>query len=221
MSTMASQIASLTIVYSTINSGTDQRKHQSSASLAFVWGIHRWPVNSPHKGPVPRNMFPFDNVIMKSKGNVFVLSPHPGLKLSSADFDRYLSWYTYIIRLGSDAIYTNHCYWYRYFQYKEPSYLYNGNSYTGKTYLYYKGPLMFSLNEVIVSIVTIHRITYPDSKVHGANMGPICGRQDPGGPHVGPMNLTIWVLLQQIVNITNYNTTLPFFNYGCCFPINT
>ena len=34
---------------------------------------------------------------------------------------------------------------------------------------------------------------YPDSKVHGANMGPICGRQDPGGPHVGPMNLAIWV----------------------------
>ena len=30
--------------------------------------------------------------------------------------------------------------------------------------------------------------TYPDSKVHGANMGPIWGRQDPGGPHVGPMN---------------------------------
>ena len=32
----------------------------------------------------------------------------------------------------------------------------------------------------------------PDSKVHGANMGPIWGRQDPGGPHVGPMNLAIW-----------------------------
>ena len=33
---------------------------------------------------------------------------------------------------------------------------------------------------------------YPDSKVHGANMGPIWGRQDPGGPHVGPMNFAIW-----------------------------
>ena len=32
----------------------------------------------------------------------------------------------------------------------------------------------------------------PDSKAHGANMGPIWGRQDPGGPHVGPMNLAIW-----------------------------
>ena len=32
----------------------------------------------------------------------------------------------------------------------------------------------------------------PDSKVHGANMGPIWGRQDPGGPSVGPMNFAIW-----------------------------
>ena len=35
----------------------------------------------------------------------------------------------------------------------------------------------------------------PDSKVHGANMGPIWGRQDPGGPHVGPMNLDIWEVI--------------------------
>ena len=64
MSTIASQITSLTIVYSTIYSGADQSKHQSSASLAFVWGIHRGPVNSPHKWPVTRKMFPFDDVIM-------------------------------------------------------------------------------------------------------------------------------------------------------------
>ena len=64
MSAMASQITSLTIVYSTVYSGADQRKHQSSASLAFVRGIHRWPVNSPHKWPVTRKMFPFDDVIM-------------------------------------------------------------------------------------------------------------------------------------------------------------
>ena len=64
MTTMTSQITSLTIVYSTIYSGADQSKHQSSASLAFVWGIHREPVNSPHKWPVTRKMFPFDDVIM-------------------------------------------------------------------------------------------------------------------------------------------------------------
>ena len=66
MSTMASQIISLTIIYSTVYSGADQRKHQNSASLAFVRGIHREPVNSPHKGPVTRKMFPFDDVIMYS-----------------------------------------------------------------------------------------------------------------------------------------------------------
>ena len=64
MSLMASQITSLTIVYSPVCSGTCQRKHQSSASLAFVRGIHRGPVNSPHKRPATRKMFPFDDVIM-------------------------------------------------------------------------------------------------------------------------------------------------------------
>ena len=64
MGAIASQITSLTIVYSTVYSDADQRKHHSSASLAFVWGIHRGPVNSPHKWPVTRKMFPFDDVIM-------------------------------------------------------------------------------------------------------------------------------------------------------------
>ena len=54
MGTIASQMTSLTIVYSSVYSGADQRKHQSSASLVFVWGLHRRPVNSPHKGPVTR-----------------------------------------------------------------------------------------------------------------------------------------------------------------------
>ena len=54
----------VTSYHSTVHSSTDQRKHQSFASLAFVWGIHRWPVNSPHKWPVTRKMFPFDDVIM-------------------------------------------------------------------------------------------------------------------------------------------------------------
>ena len=65
MGANASQITSLTIVYSTVYSGADQRQHQSSASLAFVRGIHRRPVNSPHKWPVTQKMFPFDDVIMK------------------------------------------------------------------------------------------------------------------------------------------------------------
>ena len=103
MGTIASHITSLTIVYSIVYSDADQRKHQSSASLAFVRGIHRGPVNSPHKWPVTRKMFPFDDVIMMWMG----------------DID-------------------------------------------------------------------------PDSKVHGANMGPILGQQDPVWPYVDPMKLATW-----------------------------
>ena len=65
MSAMASQITSLMIVYSTVYSGRSN-KYQSSASLAFVEGIHWWQVNSPQKGWVTRKMLPFDDVIMDS-----------------------------------------------------------------------------------------------------------------------------------------------------------
>ena len=64
MSAIASQITSPAIVCSTVYSGADQRKHQSSASLAFAWGIHRRPVNSPDKWSVTRKMFQFDDMIM-------------------------------------------------------------------------------------------------------------------------------------------------------------
>ena len=64
MSAMASQITGLMIVYSTVYSGADHIKHQSSASLAFLRGIQRWPVNSLHRGPVTRKMLPFVDVIM-------------------------------------------------------------------------------------------------------------------------------------------------------------
>ena len=57
MSAKASQITSVSIVCSIVGAGADQRKHQSSASLAFVWVIHRWSVNSPHKRPVTRKCF--------------------------------------------------------------------------------------------------------------------------------------------------------------------
>ena len=65
MGAIAYQVTSLTIVYSAVYSDADQRKHQSFASLAFVRGIHRGPVNSPHKWPVTRKIFPFDAVIME------------------------------------------------------------------------------------------------------------------------------------------------------------
>ena len=68
MSGMTSLITGVSIVYSTVYSGADQRKHESSVSLAFVRGIHQWLhqwlVNSLHKVPVMHKMFPFDDVII-------------------------------------------------------------------------------------------------------------------------------------------------------------
>ena len=47
-------------------------------------------------------------------------------------------------------------------------------------------------NTTTTEIKLIEMCIDPDSNVHGANMGTIWGRQGPGGPHVGPMNLAIW-----------------------------
>ena len=66
------EIISLAIVYSTVYSGADQRKYQSSASLVFVRRIHRGPVNSRNKWPVTRKMFPFDDVIMNCHTEVHI-----------------------------------------------------------------------------------------------------------------------------------------------------
>ena len=68
MSAMASQ-SNVSIGCSAVCSGADQRKHQSSAALVFVMGIHRWSVGSPYMyiGPVTRKMFPFDDVIMRDR----------------------------------------------------------------------------------------------------------------------------------------------------------
>ena len=86
MTTMASQITILTIIYSTVYSGAYQRKHQSSASLAFVRGIHRRPVNSPHKWPVTQKMFPFDDVIMSLPGPRLMYCQLEQLRTRSFDF---------------------------------------------------------------------------------------------------------------------------------------
>ena len=73
MSATVSQITGISIVCLTVCSGTNQRKHQSSASRAFVKGIHRWPVDSPHKGPVTQKMFPFDDVVTEM-GHIMMMS---------------------------------------------------------------------------------------------------------------------------------------------------
>ena len=64
MRAMASQITGVSRVCWTLCSGADQRKHQSSASPAFVRGIHRWPEVSHQKGPATRKIPQFHGIIM-------------------------------------------------------------------------------------------------------------------------------------------------------------
>ena len=89
MGVMASQITILTIVYSTVYSGADQRKHQRSASLAFVRGIHR---DQYYKWAVTRKMFPFDDVIMENENQLFEAYPiTPTMNRTPKDID-YRHW---------------------------------------------------------------------------------------------------------------------------------
>ena len=85
---MASQITSIWRVCSAVwGSDAHQTKHQSSTLLAFVRRIHRWPMDSLHKGPVTRKMFPFDDVIMRSP-----VDSTTGSNMMKASF---LPWATY------------------------------------------------------------------------------------------------------------------------------
>ena len=72
MSPFASQITSVSIVYSTVCSGADQRQHQSPASLTVVRGIHWWLVIYPNKRPLTRKMYPLDDVIMNNMSSTMI-----------------------------------------------------------------------------------------------------------------------------------------------------
>ena len=111
MGAIVSQITSLMIIYSTVYLGADQRKHQSSASLAFVRGIHRWPVNAPHKWPVTRKSFPFNDVIMQmvlvrivfrlvSSHNGLMEVPVFTLSFSNASLTLLMYWWNKTKRYG-------------------------------------------------------------------------------------------------------------------------
>ena len=96
---MASQITSPTFVHSNVYSGTDQIKHQRSALLTLMRGIHRWPVNSPHKGPVTRKVFPFDDVIMVWTAFKPPLCPNPSIWYVDLWYHQYINSFR-----SSDAI---------------------------------------------------------------------------------------------------------------------
>ena len=58
---------------------------------------------------------------------------------------------------------------------------------------------------LLFMLLCLNHYCVPDSKVHGANMGPIWGRQDPGGPHVGPMNIAIWGTMFRYPFVNQFN----------------
>ena len=95
-----------------IYSDADQRKPQGSTSLAFVWGIHRGPVNSPHKWPVTRKIFPFDDVIMMSQDSIQIFPKYflKFLQLSPIVMnrifgsERYFTYFCYLIHCGLNKI---------------------------------------------------------------------------------------------------------------------
>ena len=104
MGAIASQITSLTIVYSIVYSDADQREHQSSASLAFVRRIHRGQVNSPHKWPVMRIMFPFDDVIMWIKPDVWWMGTNRIIPLRTSTKSRMIWFKKIILNLSSETL---------------------------------------------------------------------------------------------------------------------
>ena len=91
VSPMASWVTGVSSVYLTVWSGVDQWKQQSSASLAPVRGIHRWPGNSSHKGPVTRIMFPFDDVI------VLIFHMRPYIILCICNQNHIFIWTTHLV----------------------------------------------------------------------------------------------------------------------------
>ena len=148
MNAMASQITCGPIVHSTVCSGEDQRKQQSSASLAFVRGIHRWPLNSPHKRPVTRKTFPFDDVILQCGAETGTVRENytdqyrdcwcPASVLALPGLQRPWYWRWSWGRLNIKMPF----YRYRNSHYRDkmisrPSYLYNGNPHQGRRPLHW------------------------------------------------------------------------------------
>ena len=195
MVAMASQITSLTIVYSTVCSDADQRKHESSASLAFVWGIHRGPVNSPHKWPVTRKSFPFHDVVMFNVNQCcgvgiefLVTSIFSGLLVPVVTLSLELILFGKSLLEVDSYSFVNQNFSFNYM------YLIWGPLCQKQVLSVYRARISDDISEDTGHYSPM-TYTSPDSKVHGANMGPTWVLSAPGGPHVCPINLAIRVYI--------------------------
>ena len=170
---------SVSIVCSTVCSGADQGKHQRSASLAFMRRINWWPVNFPYKGQVTRKMFPLDDVILRHNA--------VNKQITEGEFNGFC--------IRCTLHYTRHSYQTNMLPnslcFSWVPFVWINTVYTLCKYRY--SLLVNKIGTKLCSIIDERAMgATPDSKVHQANMGLIWGRQDPGGSHVGPMNLAIW-----------------------------
>ena len=161
--------------------------------------IHRWPVNSPHRGPVPRKMFTFDDVIMIHDSG-----------MASREQRTVALWNVrqsriFIPNLVHPLLIAH------LFRFEI---LHRGGG--GGCWGGWVGGMLHS-RLAMCSYKWLYcwsRWVYPNSKVHGANKGPICGRQDPGGPHVSPMNFAIWVGLKSVVDTSSFDR-----GEGCSYAV--
>ena len=220
MGTIASQITSLRIVYSTVYSDADQRKCQSSASLAFVWGIHGRPVNSPHKLPVMRKMFPFDDVMMECGLAMFLFTCSDNCILwivptGQATRNRYKLWkqdegvqwplildvFTQYLFLKLNVILLQvldkiHATFFSLIQCPTKTVCEITIIKTLQKLLM-TNIYSFDVMHILATASNLgHKLSIitlldPDNKVHGANIGPTWVLSAPDRPHVGPMNLAI------------------------------
>ena len=168
---------------------------------SLVRGIHRSPVNSPHKGQW-RGALMFSLICVWINGWV-----NNG---EACDLRRHRPHYDVIVMS---------CFWVTYLPSHKPQieYVYPGrvalpNIWKGRRKTTAWQPAgRFNTRCVCVCYDNIFQKfqSHPDSKVHGANMGPIWGRQDPGGPHVGPLNLAIWARYIDglVQDCSNYGVT--------------
>ena len=129
----------------------------------LLWEIHRWSVDFLHKGPVMRKTFPcHDVIIIKKCIHLQVPLPLVVLSLICLLLVAVVSIYFDPIVMGSGFL------------------------------LFLCGVPLYWLQTCIKAKTSKHAGGKSDSKVHGTNMGPTWGRPDPGGPHVGHVNIAIW-----------------------------
>ena len=161
---------------------TTSHKHESNEELPRKYNSLRI-ISCLYK--IPSHMIFIWNLVLTVSADFPVPGGHLNIKMSSYQYqgshykDKTISWL---------------------------SYHYNGNAHTWKDCLLYWDRALIAINSH--SVVKKLRHTFPDNKVHGANMGPTWVLSAPDGPHVGPMELAIRVMWHARMQLHNCHTSV-------------